>query len=59
MKFGIGRYLYRVGPLWVDYDPQAKRFAKTPTLPQPPRPALTPAVQAANRIKGSQLLPVA
>lgn len=30
VKFGIGRYLYRLPPQWVDYDPQKKRFAKEP-----------------------------
>lgn len=33
VKFGIGRYLYRVPPIWADYDPKTKRFAKTPRLP--------------------------
>src|ERR1700760_370682 len=28
VKFGIGRYLYRLGTQWVDYDPQKKRFTK-------------------------------
>jgi len=41
VKFGIGRYLYRVAPLWVDYDATKKRFLKTPQLPAttPVRPA--------------------
>src|SRR5579875_669650 len=33
IKCGIGRYLYRLPRQWVDYDPQSKQFAKTPTLP--------------------------
>src|SRR5207248_3714863 len=33
VKFGIGRYLYRVPVQWVDYDPQRRQFLKTPTLP--------------------------
>ncbi len=33
VKFGIGRYLYRVGPIWADFDPQKKRFVRPPTLP--------------------------
>src|SRR5579871_4583429 len=33
VKFGIGRYLYRLPSQWVDYDPHKKQFAKTPTLP--------------------------
>ncbi|MBI1914541.1 MAG: hypothetical protein HYS12_07360 [Planctomycetes bacterium] len=49
VKYGVGRYLYRLPPLWADYDPAKKRFVQPPTLPMPPRPAQTPAVQAANR----------
>jgi hypothetical protein len=33
VKFGVGRYLYSLGSQWVDYDPQKKKFAKTPALP--------------------------
>jgi hypothetical protein len=33
VKFGVGRYLYRLPSQWVDYDPRKKQFAKTPTLP--------------------------
>ena len=33
VKFGIGRYLYRVGPSWANFDPQKKRFVRPPTLP--------------------------
>jgi hypothetical protein len=33
VKFGIGRYLYRVGQQWCDYDPQKRRFLREPTLP--------------------------
>ncbi|MGH7226293.1 MAG: Rad52/Rad22 family DNA repair protein, partial [Gemmataceae bacterium] len=33
VKFGIGRYLYRLPSQWVDYDPQKRQFARTPTLP--------------------------
>jgi hypothetical protein len=33
VKFGVGRYLYRLPSQWVDYDPQKRRFIKTPTLP--------------------------
>lgn len=37
VKLGIGRYLYRQKPQWVEYDPQKKRFLKQPTLPVPPQ----------------------
>src|SRR6185437_15460254 len=40
VKFGIGRYLYRLPSQWVDYDPKKRQFARTPTLPPSalPRP---------------------
>ena len=33
VKFGIGRYLYRLQAQWVDYDPAKRTFASTPQLP--------------------------
>jgi hypothetical protein len=33
VKFGIGRYLYRLPALWQDYDPKKKQFVRPPTLP--------------------------
>jgi hypothetical protein len=33
VKFGCGRYLYRLPAQWVDYDPQRRQFVRTPTLP--------------------------
>jgi hypothetical protein len=33
VKFGVGRYLYRLAAQWVDYDPVKRQFARTPTLP--------------------------
>ncbi|MGH7170216.1 MAG: Rad52/Rad22 family DNA repair protein [Gemmataceae bacterium] len=46
VKFGIGRYLYRLPSQWVDYDPQKRQFARTPTLPPSalpkPKKAATP-----------------
>lgn len=33
VKFGIGRYLYRLPKQWVPYDAQKKRFAVKPLLP--------------------------
>jgi hypothetical protein len=32
VKWGVGRYLYRLPSQWVDYDPQKKQFAKKPAL---------------------------
>lgn len=33
VKFGLGRYLYRLPSQWVDYDPMKKQFRTTPSLP--------------------------
>ncbi len=48
VKFGIGRYLYRLTAVWTDYDPQKKQFTQMPKLPDfalPPRkPAKKPAL---------------
>lgn len=33
VKFGVGRYLYRLPQLWADYDPQKRQFKAKPTLP--------------------------
>src|SRR5262249_44904460 len=42
VKFGIGRYLYKLPLTWTDYDPQAKRLIKIPTLPAWAIPAPAP-----------------
>ena len=34
VKFGIGRYLYRLPQQWCDYDPQKRRFLREPSLPE-------------------------
>src|SRR6516162_11034523 len=34
VKFGIGRYLYRMKSQWVDYDPQKRQFLRLPALPR-------------------------
>jgi hypothetical protein len=49
VKFGLGRYLYRLPPQWVDYDPQKRQFIKTPKLPPwaMPQPATVNAGQLA------------
>ena len=33
VKFGIGRYLYRLPAQWVDYDPVKKQIVQVPQLP--------------------------
>jgi len=50
VKFGIGRYLYRLPQQWAEYDPQKRQFAAPPRLPdwavakaaKGPRPAREP-----------------
>lgn len=42
VKFGVARYLYRLPPQWLDYDPNTRRFLASPQLPPwalPQRPA--------------------
>src|SRR5437588_1917437 len=56
VKFGIGRYLYRLQAQWADYDPQKRQFVRTPALPASalPRPAsvpMTPAAESPRVIK--------
>jgi hypothetical protein len=42
VKFGVGRYLYRLPVQWCDYDPGRRRFARTPELPPEALPAAKP-----------------
>lgn len=49
VKFGIGRYLYRLSAQWVDYDPIKKQFTQTPPLPAFAVPKARHLKQAANR----------
>lgn len=61
VKFGIGRYLYRLPQQWADYDPQKRQFATPPRLPdwavakaaKAPRPA--PAATAGLPTDGTEL----
>jgi hypothetical protein len=41
VKFGVGRYLYRLPQLWCDYDPHKRQFVRPPALPAAalPKPA--------------------
>lgn len=43
VKFGVGRYLYRLPQTWCDYDPQKRRFSATPQLPAWALPGKKPA----------------
>ena len=38
VKFGVGRYLYRLSAVWADYDPMKKQFTSPPQLPAFARP---------------------
>jgi len=49
VKFGIGRYLYRVGTIWADFDPQKKKFIRPPTLPPELLPKPKPAARGKSR----------
>jgi hypothetical protein len=51
VKFGIGRYLYRLPVQWVDFDPKKRRFTRAPTLPSGalPRPATKTVMGRASR----------
>ncbi len=46
VKFGIGRYLYSLPAVWVDYDPQRKQLKAAPTLPPWALPGKTAASPA-------------
>lgn len=55
VKFGIGRYLYRLPQTWADYDPQKRQFASPPRLPdwavsKAPRPAPIASPPAEKRV---------
>ena len=48
VKFGLGRYLYRLPSQWADYDPQRRQFVRTPALPAvTPKPTAKPAAKPA------------
>ena len=57
VKFGIGRYLYRLPAQWVDYDPQKRQFVRTPTLPRSALP-LKPSPKEGITQHGLHALPV-
>ena len=42
VKFGIGRYLYRMPQQWCDYDSQKRQFKRTPQVPASAMPAPAP-----------------
>jgi hypothetical protein len=40
VKFGLGRYLYRLPSQWCDYDPVKKQFKRLPGLPDWAKPTV-------------------
>ena len=46
VKYGIGRYLYRLPSQWLDYDPKRKQFTGKPQLPPWAIPGKRPAPPA-------------
>jgi hypothetical protein len=59
VKFGVGRYLYRLPQLWCDYDPKKKQFAQAPKLPPfaLPKSVSLPVAPAAARDNGKAKKP--
>jgi Rad52/22 family double-strand break repair protein len=61
VKFGVGRYLYRLPQMWADYDPHKRQFVRPPALPAsalPPQSARAPKPAPAKpqpAAKGSKL----
>lgn len=49
VKFGIGRYLYRLPAQWVEYDPAKKQITQLPQLPAFALPRKPAAVAPAER----------
>jgi hypothetical protein len=47
VKFGVGRYLYRLQSQWADYDPKKKQFVRPPQLPESALPEPKPAPASA------------
>lgn len=54
VKFGIGRYLYRLPAQWLDYDPARRQFLQTPRLPDFAQPA-APAAASQLPTDGAEL----
>jgi hypothetical protein len=52
VKFGVGRYLYRLPKQWADYDTTRKQFVTTPQLPEWARPSARSGANTARQTKG-------
>jgi hypothetical protein len=63
VKYGIGRFLYRLPPQWVAWDGQKKRFTERPRLPAlrpavaPSQPPRRPAPEPARPHAGDRIAP--
>src|SRR5262245_15763730 len=61
VKFGIGRYLYRLKPQGVDYDAQKRQFVSRPQLPLSALPGAAakeePAVEPKKAVAAKQAAP--
>jgi hypothetical protein len=55
VKFGVGRYLYSLPAVWVDYDPAKKQLVGVPQLPDWARPKGKPAPQPQPKADPSQV----
>jgi hypothetical protein len=51
VKFGVGRYLYRMPQQWVDYDSMKRQFVRPPQLPSFARP--NPLGKGADNLKAT------
>jgi hypothetical protein len=55
VKFGIGRYLYRLPQIWCDYDPKKRQFVRPPTLPASALPKVPDRAQSARAAPAASL----
>src|SRR5690349_12437444 len=51
VKFGVGRYLYRLPQMWCDYDSHKHQFVRAPSLPASALPAKKKQAEAPPRPK--------
>jgi hypothetical protein len=56
VKFGVGRYLYRLPSQWVDWDPKKKEFRVKPIIPGNGGTAPPRTITEAERLELSKLL---
>jgi hypothetical protein len=50
VKFGVGRYIYRLPAVWTNYDPQKKQFTQLPAMPNWALPRTLPAAQNSRQL---------